>query len=492
VTLFPPRPRIILMIGDDGVIAVPHEIPHAAPIFAPSEDKPAVQEIIAFIEQNPLARLTLFADTLSQDYRCEDLPPLNFFDRMKLIKRRLKQAFPSAQLTTYLRYKNTPHRVLLIGLHESNPVFTWLFRLRKRLPEIALLPVEGARLSALLMPEATNGWALLVSRQKSGGFRQIVTFKNDLVFTRLTPLPPTEDPDNEAEIIARDIKASLDYLTRQGLRNPNELSVLLLTPDNLHDSLILKNMSLKSIRSVSPAQAAKRLGLPFGPEENDSSSDVLFAAHLASRLLPALPLMLPDAREVWLTQFVRTWGMRVSVACLAAVVVLTLWRAGDFAATLYQTQKEALRLAKTHFILAQEQAQAAPLTEPLARLRQALERRHIYERPTPMPWRGLNELAPGLDQHSQLVALQWNKNENAETESIKVVLRVINDGVPADRAETVASFSRIAQNIASAMPDYSIIAVKPPYPALPQESVTAALPVAEDPTGEILLEGNLP
>jgi len=48
---------------------------------------------------------------------------------------------------------------------------------------------------------------MLVSRQKSGGFRQIVTFKNDLVFTRLTPLPSAEASGGEAEIISRDIKA---------------------------------------------------------------------------------------------------------------------------------------------------------------------------------------------------------------------------------------------------------------------------------------------
>ncbi len=488
--IFQPRPRIILTIGDDAVIAVPHEIPDTAPMIAPADDKLAVQKIIEFIARAPSARITLFADTLSQDYRCEDLPPLNLIDRTKLIRRRLKQAFPAARLRACLNFRKTPHRALLIGVHEDNPVFDWADRLRSRLPDIALLPIEGSRLMSRLMPEAAGSWAMMVSRQKSGGFRQIVTFKNDLVFTRLTPLPSADVSGDESEILARDIKASLDYLARHGLRDPKELSVLILGTGG--NASTFKSLPLKSIRFMSPALAAKQLGLPFAPEEKDASSDLLFAAHLVSRLIPSLPLMLPDVRAVWLTQFVQKWGMRLSVACLAVVVALTLWRAGDFAATLYQTQKEALQLAKTHFILEQEKAQAAPLTGPLGRLRQALERRHIYERPTPMPWRALNDLSKGIDQNSQIVALEWKRNESAEIESLRIVFRVINENPLAERAETVALFSRIAQNIAEAMPNYSIVTLKPPYPALPQESVTAVPTAAEEPTGEIMLEGQSP
>jgi hypothetical protein len=484
-------PRIILTIGDDGVIAVPVGIPYATPFFTSHDDKLATQGIIEFIDRYPQANITLFVDNLTQDFRIDDLPPLNFIDRKKLIRRRLKQTFPSARLTASLRFRKTPLRVLMIGLHESSPVFAWADRLRTRLPDISLLPVEGARLAFCLMPEAKEGWAMLVGRQKSGGFRQIVTFKKNLVFTRLTPLPP-QGFDNEDEIIARDIKASLDYLTRQGLRDPKDLSVLLLAPSGAHDAQAFEGLSLKSIRFLSPAQAARRLALPFAPEDGDVTADILFAAHLISSPRPSLSLMLPETRNVWLTRFVRRWGMRASSVVLIAVIALTLWGTEDFAATLYQTRKEAFRLAKTRHALEREQADAAPLTEPLKRMRQALERRHIYERQAPTPWQGLSELAAGLDRNSKLVKLEWKKEGETAHETFAVTLRMEDDAVSDDRAETVAAFSHVVQNIIRTMPDYSVAGVKPPYPSLPQESVTTAAKMQEEPLGEILLERKSP
>ena len=376
----------------------------------------------------------------------------------------------------------------MIGLHESNPVFAWAEKLRDSLPNIALLPVEGARLVPKLMPEAATGWAMTISRQKSGGFRQIVTFCNDLVFTRLTPLPP-DACDDDADILARDIKASLDYLTRQGLRDPQELSVLLLMPDDLHASPAFENLSLKSIRSLSPFTAAKTLGLPFAPQENDNAADLLFAAYFLSQPRAVLSLMLSDARQVWLTHNIQKWGLRVASIAALGVALLTIWRAGDLATTVYQAQKESMRLTEMRQTLAQAQAHAAPTTEPLGRLRQAVERRHIYEQPVPMPWQGLNELAGSLSEDAKIVKLEWKQENDNAPDIFNVSLRMTPTDAPTDRAETVASFTRVTQDIARATPDYVVSVTKPPYPSLPQESVTAAAANDPgDPVGEIALQ----
>lgn len=492
MTLFSSRSRIIMTIGDDGIVVVPCGIPRALPFFVPTDGPMALTEIFDFLAENPLARVTLLADNLAQDYRSDDVPRLNAFDRAKLISRRLKQTFPAARLTTHLRFKKSFVRVMMIGLHESNPVFAWADRLRARLPDIALLPVEGVQILATLMPEASNGWAMLISRQKSGGFRQIVTFKNDLIFTRLTPLPEANDDDDEAEIIARDIKASLDYLSRQGLHNSQDLSVLLLMPDDIHQRRFFENLSLESIRSIAPTEAAQTLALPFAPECDDKNADILFAAHLLTRFRPTLSLMLPDTKKIWLTQTIRRWGMRAACTALLAVIASTVWSAGDFAATLYHSQKEAAELNETQQLLAQAQANAAPMTEPLGRMRQALALRHIYERLAPTPWQGLNELAGELDHDSQIVKLEWKKDSDAAPEAFTISLRETGGASVGDRAETVAAFTRETQNIARAMPEFSVDVVKPPYPSLPQESVTATTNSAEEPLGEISLQRKAP
>ena len=476
------------MIGDEGVVLVPFDIPGATPFFIPMDAPQATQEILGFVARYPQARLTLFADNLAQDYRSDSLPRLSVFDRAKLIDRRLQQTFPSARLTAHLRFRQTKDKFLLIGLHDSNPVFLWADRLRARTPAITLLPVEGARLSARLMPESSAGWSMLVARQKSGGLRQIVTFKNDLVFTRLTPLPPSGlSPKDEASIIARDIKASLDYLTRQGLRNASDLSVLLLTPDTLDQAEVFANLGLNSTRALSPYAAAALLKLPFAVPQDERDSDLLFAAHFLAAARPVLSLRLPDARRDWLNQTICLWGLRLSFLALGLAMMDTLWRSEEWMTSFYNVQKESRHLEETRHVLAQAQASAAPLTEPLGRLRQALERRRIYEQPTPAPWQAMDAMGTALDETGKILSLEWKKESDDAPDTLTLSIRMTN--ARQDRAETVAAFAKLAQNIADSLPDYTLAISKTPYPALPQDSVTASpAPDSPPPIGEIILQ----
>ena len=49
-------PRIILMIGDDGVVVVPFEIADTAPFFVPTDDRHALPEIFDLIARHPQAQ----------------------------------------------------------------------------------------------------------------------------------------------------------------------------------------------------------------------------------------------------------------------------------------------------------------------------------------------------------------------------------------------------------------------------------------------------
>ncbi len=481
------RPHIILMIGDDGIVAVPHDIANASVFFVPTENKNGAQIIDDFINRYPNARLTLCADNLAQDYRVDALPPLTIFDRAKLIKRRLQQSFPLARVTTSRRFTKSKNQILLIGLNGNNAALQWADRLRGRMPRLTLLPVEAAQLLAKLSAETTKGWAMLVSRQKTGGFRQIVTHKGNLVFTRLTPLP--SDGEDQSNIIVRDIQASLDYLTRLGLQNAHDLSVLLLM-QNL-DLSPFADLSLQSLQCLPPLAAAQKLRLPFA-SDNDDSADVFYAASFAETR-PALSLMLPDAKNLYLNKQTRFWGMRAASACLAFSLIFAVCNAADLFSTLYQTEQETTRLNATQNELAQAQANAAPLTEPLGRLRQALARRHIYEQETPTPWHGLNEIAAALTDDSKIIHIDWENKTAGAPEKITIGMRMTTNTDATDRAAIVTRFSNITQNIALAAADYDVVETKPPFPALPQETVTAETTTsAPDPTGDIILQRKTP
>ncbi|MDE1900900.1 MAG: hypothetical protein KGI37_04545 [Alphaproteobacteria bacterium] len=482
------RPHIIIMIGDDGCAVVPHNVPAPAPFFASVNGVGnGMQEITSFIARHPAAQLTLLVDNLAQDYRADNMPRLNPVDRAQLLRRRLRQHFPAARLTASLRHKTANDQFLLAGLHEGNPVFLWAEKLHARFPSIALLPVEGARLAASLMPEATAGWVMTVSRHQTGGYRQIVTHKGDLIFTRLTPLPAPHD--DAAVIITRDIKASLDYLSRHGLRHATDLSVLLLMTgiDHLHQDFM--DLGLKSIASLSPFKAAQRLALPFAPAPEDDCGDLLFAAALAARK-PVLPLMLPHTKQALRTETIKKWGLRVAIIFLFLATIQTVWAANSIVSDIAAGRRQEHMLAKNQADLARMQASAAPLTAPLGQLRQAIERRRIYDQPTPMPWHGLDELAQGLGSDISVMGIEWDAGDD-KPESFTVDLAV--PAAPQDRAQSVADFTAATQKIAHAMPDYEATVARTPYPDLPQQAVTTTRDAPhQDPTGEMILKAKTP
>ncbi len=478
-------PTILLVIGDDGIATIPCGIPDAMPFITRTVPNRLSEEILDLIAAYPKARLILCADNLAQDYRCDTVPRLNFLDRARLIDRRLKQNFPQARLTAQRAFRHDSHRILLVGLQENNPIFAWEERLRDRLPTLCLLPIEGAPLLTRLMPEAAQSWAMMVSRQKTGGLRQIVTYRGNLVFTRLTPLPSVGE---ETETAARDIRASLDYLTRYGLPTSKDLALLLLWPESASGTTAFADMPLRLIRFLSPFDAAQKLALPFAPPPAALDSDLLFAAQILTRR-PVLGLMMSSTRIQRRHQILQFWGLRLAVGALIAVIGLTLAQAGDLISTLSKTHKDLSALTESRQTLAETQQQAAPETAPLGKLRAAVARKHIYEEQTPLPWHGLRELTLGLGKPLRLEGVTWTQVDSSAPEIFTLSFTVLTDGAKPERADAQAVFDTAAARIAHAMPDYQISVTKPPYPARPQDSVAPDTSQKMDaPTTEITLQ----
>ncbi|HEU0117899.1 MAG TPA: hypothetical protein VFR09_04625 [Alphaproteobacteria bacterium] len=470
------RPQFILMIGDDGAFVVPHGIkPTVEPFFVAHDDEKNVGIATALFNKHPKAQVTLFADMLAQDFRREALPRLNPLDRPKLINRRLQQAFPHARLRASFNLKSSRAHILMAGLHEKSPLFDWMERLRHRLPRICLLPVEGAEIVMRILPDAREGWAMMLSRERTGGFRQIVTHQGELIFTRLTPpLPATAKAPEIAEAVQRDITASLGYLARLGLADTSKLRVTLLAPDDMQDELGEMRLPVHSLTLLSPHKVAKHLRLPFVPYGNDAFADLVFAGHLALKRCPRLSLMTPAIREAYWHSQIKKIGQHVAALVLIIALGSVGFKGSDLMLTLLATHKETAQLDGLHKKLAETQAEAAPLTEPLGKLRQAYERQRLFAEPTPTPWPALTILNHALGDDARLTKLTWqNDSGKPNAEVLQIEARLANLA-PADseRESVMGEFQRLTQNVASMMPDYAVTLSRAPFPATPQEPVT--------------------
>ncbi len=483
------KSKFILMIGDDGVLCVPYDVAAVKePIFAAHTDEAAIHSVTILLAKHPKIPVILLADMLAQDFRPETLPRLSLLDRPKLIQRRLKQAFPQARLTASYTLKSSRTKIVMVGLQDESPLFDWLERAKSHLPRIGLLPLEVANLVMRLLPDAKDSWAMLLSQQRTGGFRQIVTHKGELIFTRLTaPLSDGASGDEIVAALQRDIKASLGYLGRLGLSDTNQLRIFLLLSDALHEAGGNLGLPVHSVTCVSPHKTAKHLRLPFIPNATDPYSDLLYAGYVARKRRLTLPLMLPDMKIVRNNMLIKQGGMRVATAAMLLALSLTGWHAVGLIKTFAQTQGEALQLVHLQNQLAQAQQTAAPLTEPLGRLRQAIERQRLFSEQTATPWQMLSALGNNLGTETRLTKFDWqNDSDDASHEVLHAELKLNAPSEPQDREQIINQFRQVAQNLNQLMPDYVVSVEHYPFPATPSESVSNntadsknAAPVAE-------------
>ncbi len=465
---FKPAPFFTLIVGEDRAMLWPQNVEgHTEAFCAETGDAVAEAEIIRIVRNNPRARLRIYADTPGQDFCLESLPRLGFFDRAKVLKRRLHQSYAGAVVTASCAVHAT--EALLAGLRKNNPALTWLETFRDVAPQIGLIPVECADLVQRLMPEAAKEWVMLVALTRTGGFRQIVVRSGVVIFSRLLP-----DIGGDMETsITRDIGASLGYLTRLGLKDSRDLRVLLLLSEDDLKAFERRNLPVHSVTVLSPFRAEQRLGFTQALKFDDSFSDSLFAVWLAGQRRLRLPLMPPEVIATRRAERIRFVGFRVAAVAVVVVILLMGWQLIGLASVLIDNARQSNALAELQQQLTREEAEAPSATGTLGGLRAALERKRLFAESSDTPWVALAELDRGLGDAARLVRLDWQGNGKERGENAVIDIRLTQPPASDDREVLVESFRQVSQNVAGAMPDYSVSVTHYPVPALPQEALTS-------------------
>ncbi|MDD2325379.1 MAG: hypothetical protein PHW63_05175 [Alphaproteobacteria bacterium] len=321
--------------------------------------------------------LTLLVDTPDILFKKTSLPRgLSFWDRRKLLARRLDLAFP------HTPYKAMAARgtdmALFVALEGNETVAYWTERLRpfRALPfSLALLPLE---LHRLLHDKAPTGWTLDLLLTQHGGLR-LTAFKEGLpLLSRQIPLDGS--PDEQRDGLADEIDRTLAFLPRLGLQADDPVRLSGLLPTFLHGG-IKKITTTQSITSclLTPQAFIQKRHLAFKPSEDMAPAEAL--------LLLGLPHKRhPFALELWTEEESRTRRDKLIHQSMTAMGALCLGLAMLMAgATIYslaqayktneqiRTQTSALQQDFLNRRTTMEQE-----TATLSRLRQAAERRKLY------------------------------------------------------------------------------------------------------------------
>ncbi len=384
-----PSRSFVLVVGEEGALLVPPDglAAEPAPLFVPGnpDNDSSVAPFLNLLRAHPRVPILLLADTLAQDYSLTTLPPgLGLGDRRKLLQRRLRAAFPHDDLGgVRVLAGQRPRRALLVGHERGGVLESWLTRL-ETLPNpsgtVALAPLESASLVPQLLPEARKGWGLWVSRERVGGVRQILTYAGELILTRLLPSWPVEGSVAfGAAALTIDLRATLEHLARKNIADPREVSILILAPESEHAILGNLDVPAKRLVTLSPHEAARRLGFAYAPRPDDPWGDTLHALAVRRAHRVILPLQHPaTARRERAARIGARGRIAAWVVGLVALLVLGVLGTQTLLQIRANTRLESALMARTRIPFAPESLTG------LDRLQAAFERKTFFQAPPPL------------------------------------------------------------------------------------------------------------
>jgi hypothetical protein len=381
----------ILNVGDDNVVLTRIVDRRVVNAWLGSPDPAMAQEELGeALAEDPKGRISVIIDTLDQSFKEEEIPKVSVLDRRKVLARHINMAFPGANLRGARLVTETEKKTLIYEFASvplDGRIPGWVDFVESLPNEkggyYAIASENGDMLAGLLpkdlsVEEGKTHWRHMIGVNATGGLRQIIEKSGRLCLTRLTQAPPSETPPDEfADMIVRDFKATITYIRRLGYQVGDPLDLIVLTTQE--NKAVLENFTWDGARSVAvytPYEAGALLGLGSIGREDQAFCDVLHAAWFASKRRPALPLTRSlamgdakdDLREI-------AYLIAPYAAGLAAVAVLG-W-AGWTGYQLYDfnTRNAVLQaqLAQATATVKHEQAQVAGLPYEVAKMHNILD-----------------------------------------------------------------------------------------------------------------------
>ena len=350
------RKKFVALIGDEGILLL-HMAGKtvARRLFARMSAPESDAEVLNMLASDPHCPVFVLVDVLEQQYREVEIPGVSLFDRAKVLKRKIALTFPDERFTGSIPFEEPggdsgEKHFLVSAVPASAAITFWLDVLDRAgnpVDGMSLLPVETVALSAALdtalegapaparTPEGGRQWKLLLMHNRASGFRQIIINNNRLVFTRLTPGMEEGAPlATIIENIEREFASTVSYLRRLSFSEADRVELLIIAEPDVCKGLDPKRLRIRSLRAISPYDAAEHLGLEHAVDPNDGDSDVLCAAWFAGRLRPKLVIDTPQMRQSRLIHLLP----RATYAIAAAIILI----AGGYSAiNWYRIQQQS-------------------------------------------------------------------------------------------------------------------------------------------------------
>jgi hypothetical protein len=401
------------------------------------------------------------------------------------VRRRLNAAFPNID-TTAARYlgrttggQRRDKRFLLAGLADSPALqrwIDWLGACRNPVKPLALLPLEAVTLATglsgtLHAAEDLPRWIMLVTRQRTGGFRQVVVHDGEFVFTRLTPaLAPDASGDDVARAVEHEFRLSMGYLRRMSFGDNQGLDLIVIAAPDVGEAMLETDLPEDQLTVMTPDDAAERIGLAGFAELNDEGfGEPLHAAAFGQRRRPAMSLLPPRLKEKRVGALAVA-GAYAAIALIVGYLSFNLsdayLEAQDIAEAYDQASIQTLqREARLDAVL--DETGAFEVSGPEVADTIALYDRLSAEAPTPLPL--LAMVGPSLGPYIVIHRIDWQVAGNGTGRNITLSLTIHIEPAAGDMSAAVAVADDFAARLADQFPGLDVRVTDPPIDILPEQ-----------------------
>tara|TARA_R110002124_G_scaffold64985_2_gene177996 strand:- start:816980 stop:818584 length:1605 start_codon:yes stop_codon:yes gene_type:complete len=298
--------RTVLMMTDESLVIynVHANFVKMLGIIAWS-DEGFVEKTMALLDKKSSGSVLVLNDMVEQHYRKEKLPKVGMLDKAGVLRRKLAVVFPNHPVRAALVMKTDKKQAgsyyLFAGVPVTQPFNLTIQALEKSYVAISgygALPIESAEmvssLAQILSKETKrkkSKWVVFIGQHVNGGLRQIVTKDGELALTRITPIVDSDiDPGLWANEVSQEFTATMSYLSRFGYAQEDGLDVIIIANPEATQALEAMITASCYLTVLSAADAAKKLSLRIGMQEDLRLADPLHVAWSGRKVALDLPL----------------------------------------------------------------------------------------------------------------------------------------------------------------------------------------------------------
>lgn len=493
----------VLIVGDDGAVLLYMEKNRVLRrLYSPGLDPQDTQVFKELIATDTKAPMYVIADIMDQSYIPQSLPPVSALSVTQLINKRLERDFAPTDIRGAILLGRSDEgrrdwNYLFVSTPNIPPLSHWIdlvAELPNRMEGIYLLPVEAVNIikrlweifskeksesadgkqkkkskSLSFTPDKKNAsesppraeWRLLVSHNKVGGFRQVVTCNNQLVFTRLTQPVGEVMPEVIAGNIEQEIANTIEYLRRLSFRNDDGIEAAIIVSQDI--SRYLKTNALNAMHKsyiMSPHEAAEKLGLMHATLEADHFGDVVLAAEFGQTRKKKLALHTQYTRS--LNKLYRICDFaNIAAAIIIPVILLFYVLSGiNIIETADDTDFSEKKRAQAQSLLSDKQSEIAAFPIDVERIADVVSLYEAIGENNQYPLPLISRFATLLSDKILVQSIAWDTanflSEKIPEKPVKMVFKVEFLEQEQGNEEFIEDANIFIRKVKTTFPEYDV------------------------------------